>query len=652
MGFGINQASDLLNLIVFGPSSGIVRDFLDSVAEKIFPLKKNPKYIPPLNKKEIKLIDKNCPCDRFTVFIDIKTTWSRNFETGIDYENLKTTEGTFTFEIKNRQAPIKGVVIKSSPPEGIGGVPLNSDDYIVTYYYLESSHCQNINGVYSPVDVIENYLTIHKQFYIGDELNTKGQKKFSYRVTDILDIRTEKTGSGGNCEKPFGRDYKGQPRRDNFFDYPPPASPTPASPSAPPPAPRKPDGDPGTGGGNSGNKNPVSRNNNFNFNYNNFSNQFNNTFNFHFNFNNNFDISRPASPRENLKNNEKPRKKEEEENKKLPSQKPSSESKILKKLCQQFTANYNIIEAKEPEIEGTYFQEDIKPQIASGEGLEGIYSLLKGLSLQIENSQKSIIKCIPELQSPTDLVPGLCPLDLDNPENKEQKLIREDGQESDIQEIILENVGLFSPERNLKYLPSFLVSKYQEWSILAQRENLKYCDKNDIDAIAILPSDYEIRGKQQTQLFIRWTELENYPVLKMGDSTWQSIVPNPIDNLDWENHFEDLRWYRGEQYAILKYEGIRGNTKGFFLNKAAADAYFDEILTLTKLSERNGSSRYYSDRTDMKLKPREVLIRPYRAYLARINEEGGAEILACLSPKDSNNSAGNGSSGGDSSSPI
>ena len=329
MGFGINQASDLLNFIIFGPSSGIVRDFLDSVAEKIFPLKKNPKYIPPLNKKEIKLIDKNCPCDRFTVFIDIKTTWSRNFETGIDYENLKTTEGTFTFEIKNRQAPIKGVVIKSSPPEGIGGVPLNSDDYIVTYYYLESSYCQNINGVYEPVDVIENYLTIHKQFYIGDELNTKGQKKFSYRVTDILDIRTKKTGSGGNCEKPFGRDYKGQPRRDNFFDSSPPASPPSASPSAPPPAPRKPDGDPGTGGGNSGNKNPVSKNNNFNFNYNNFSNQFNNTFNFHFNFNNNFDISRPASPRENLKNNEKPRKEEEEENKKLPSQKPSSESKIL-----------------------------------------------------------------------------------------------------------------------------------------------------------------------------------------------------------------------------------------------------------------------------------------------------------------------------------
>ena len=133
---------------------------------------------------------------------------------------------------------------------------------------------------------------------------------------------------------------------------------------------------------------------------------------------------------------------------------------------------------------------------------------------------------------------------------------------------------------------------------------------------------------------LHFVTLDNYPVRQKNSSYRAIQIPAPLEEYDWVDHFEQLRWEQGNQFALLELTGYKTTVSGWFKDKDEANRYFDEVLALTTATEEN---RILTEHSSPKVDIPQRITRPYRAFITRVDSNGRAECLAKYQPVPENN---------------
>lgn len=297
-------------------------------------------------------------------------------------------------------------------------------------------------------------------------------------------------------------------------------------------------------------------------------------------------------------------------------------NQILEKLCQEIAGNLLLGEDKDPEKEGDYFEYSELGNQYSGEGLLGLKNQIEKLSEQIKNLHESQVKSIQPLLSLPSILPQKCN-DSENSEENNSRIIPVD----------LEEENLFNAAPEDKFLSSYLGIKMLDWLLFNQKNILEESCEEALGAF-INPIYINDAAYSGDILHIYWVKIENYPIRKPQDPTWSCQIPNPIEGLNWADHFRNLRWHKGNQYGELRYKDFGSKNKGYFLDEDKANEYFDEIIQLTNLEESDTNSRSFSNIINPKFTVNPVILRPYRAYVSRIFGERDRKKVLCFAPLD------------------
>jgi alpha-L-arabinofuranosidase len=147
------------------------------------------------------------------------------------------------------------------------------------------------------------------------------------------------------------------------------------------------------------------------------------------------------------------------------------------------------------------------------------------------------------------------------------------------------------------------------------------CELELAEVVSLVASDRFINQISNRQLILHFVDLDNYPKRKRNSSYRPVQIPLPLDEYDWQNDFEPLRWIQGNQYAELRFQGQFVPVSGWFRDRAAAEAYFDAILNLTTAVEDN---RVIPIHTQPKTNIPVQTTRPYRAFIVHLGSDGKA----------------------------
>ena len=143
----------------------------------------------------------------------------------------------------------------------------------------------------------------------------------------------------------------------------------------------------------------------------------------------------------------------------------------------------------------------------------------------------------------------------------------------------------------------------------------------DSEVVSILVNDRIAPVSKDKYLVLHFVTEDNYPKRVRNSNYWEITIPAAKDSYTWDSDFKDLRFYRGNQYAELKFNEFKNRVSGFFLDKDAADAYFDKVLKLTTATEKNrGYPKHKYPQTNVVQR----ITRPYRAFLESTNNAGEA----------------------------
>lgn len=128
-------------------------------------------------------------------------------------------------------------------------------------------------------------------------------------------------------------------------------------------------------------------------------------------------------------------------------------------------------------------------------------------------------------------------------------------------------------------IPTSVQQKFHQTADLAEEKCLEDADKG---CTVVLPSDCYSEYKLESQLVIDFGT--QYPTMK--GSKWRIHIPDPIENLDWCTHFENLIWHRGQVYGRLYFQGdSRLITGGYFQSETEAYRVLRMLEKLSKLKE-------------------------------------------------------------------
>ena len=149
--------------------------------------------------------------------------------------------------------------------------------------------------------------------------------------------------------------------------------------------------------------------------------------------------------------------------------------------------------------------------------------------------------------------------------------------------------------------------------------NLK--DSESADVVSIVASDRFVTQISDKVLILHFVSLDNYPKRARNSSYRPTQIPAPKETYDWATDFENLRWEQGNQFAELRFQELYVPVSGWFKDKAAANSYFDAVLTLTTATEDN---RIMPEHSNPKTNIPERTTRPYRAFIESVNAQGQA----------------------------
>lgn len=142
--------------------------------------------------------------------------------------------------------------------------------------------------------------------------------------------------------------------------------------------------------------------------------------------------------------------------------------------------------------------------------------------------------------------------------------------------------------------------------------------------VPVQPGDEFAEFDVPRQLVLTWGE--NYPTQK--GSLWHTQIPNPREDLQWCQNFENLSYTKGNIYGRL----LWGNSKIKSGMRCSDEDEADRILDLiAPLSTSTGKKRFTKG-GGVKLDPAVRPVRCVRAAIAQLNAEGVAEVVQCFVP--------------------
>lgn len=151
-------------------------------------------------------------------------------------------------------------------------------------------------------------------------------------------------------------------------------------------------------------------------------------------------------------------------------------------------------------------------------------------------------------------------------------------------------------------------------------------DNND-GCFVLRPDDNYAELKVERQLVIQFGR--NYP--KVTGSIWDIHIPNPIDDLDWCKHLDDLVWRRGSVVGRGYFENSAIYTGGYFETEDIAFDFINKIALLSKNELTNGRPRI-TKHGSPKQQPVIQTIRAVRAVIATLDDEGNTVDTVCYKP--------------------
>lgn len=172
-------------------------------------------------------------------------------------------------------------------------------------------------------------------------------------------------------------------------------------------------------------------------------------------------------------------------------------------------------------------------------------------------------------------------------------------------------------------IPTSVQQQFHKTADLAEERCLEEADKG---CTVVLPSDCYSEYKLESQLVIDFGT--QYPTMR--GSKWRIHIPDPIENLDWCTHFENLIWHRGQVYGRLYFQGdSRLITGGYFQSEAEAYRVLRMLEKLSKLKENR-------IRVTKLTKPKRTIkgqqTRAVRASVVLFDKEGNVVKGDCWRP--------------------
>ena len=290
----------------------------------------------------------------------------------------------------------------------------------------------------------------------------------------------------------------------------------------------------------------------------------------------------------------------------------------------------------------TYAESENETIIYNGKGLKGLQKQINLISNNLRDIHSDVCKAIPPISNITkDDLYRYC---FNNPNVDRSQYFNERGiekytgaalQYKQIVESYLQNLLIDSKygylldnavEENLITAPTHYIAQMTaDFALIQGRINNKaICDikiPEDPEVVSILVNDRIAPVSEDKYLVLHFVTEGNYPKRKRNSSYWEITIPAAKDSYTWDSDFKDLRFYRGNQYAELKFNEFKNPVSGFFANKDVADAYFDKVLKLTTATEKNrGYPKHKYPQTNVV----ERITRPYRAFLESTNNAGQA----------------------------
>lgn len=141
------------------------------------------------------------------------------------------------------------------------------------------------------------------------------------------------------------------------------------------------------------------------------------------------------------------------------------------------------------------------------------------------------------------------------------------------------------------------------------------------DVVSIVASPKYVTNVDGKVLILHFVTLDNYPKRQANSNYRQIQIPGAKESYDWVEDFKDLRWVQGNQYAEMSLTGYKATVSGWFRDAAAANSYFNQVLTLTTAEEKNRNIPNHSN-PQTNIPVRET--RPYRAFIESVNDAGQA----------------------------
>ena len=164
--------------------------------------------------------------------------------------------------------------------------------------------------------------------------------------------------------------------------------------------------------------------------------------------------------------------------------------------------------------------------------------------------------------------------------------------------------------------------------------NCQSIEQTQNDVVAIVASEKFIHLVKDKVLILHFVTLDNYPT-RQANSSYRAVqIPAPLTEYSWETHFQGLRWTQGNQYARMQLEGWKTTVSGWFSSEEEANSYFDTVLGLTTAVEEN---RIISTHSSPKVNIPNRITRPYRAFIAQVDETGKAICLNKYQPPPEEN---------------
>ena len=149
-------------------------------------------------------------------------------------------------------------------------------------------------------------------------------------------------------------------------------------------------------------------------------------------------------------------------------------------------------------------------------------------------------------------------------------------------------------------------------------EEIKLELEKEPETITILASPEVQANIKGTVLVLDFTTVDAFPNLNATNSKWRVQIPEPKDDIKWDD-LKDIRWFRGGQYARMKFVGRSNYNAGWFKDEGSADSYFAQIASLSKLSVANIIKSQHSN---PKISPKTINTRVYRAFKVFIGDNG------------------------------